>query len=102
MQKPPESIDTVTFAKALADETRQRIMAFCCCQSRSVNEIVEALDVTQPTVSHHLAILRNADLVKVRRKGKQVFYELNQGRLADACCAVAVTFAPGHPVEVKS
>ena len=102
MQKSPDSIDTVTFAKALADETRQRIMAFCCCQARSVNEIVEALDVTQPTVSHHLAILRNADLVTVRRKGKQVFYELNQGRLADACCNVAITFAPEHPMEAKT
>ena len=102
MQNRSDPLNTVTFAKALADETRQRIMAFCCCQSRSVNEIVEALDVTQPTVSHHLAILRNANLVIVKRKGKQVFYELNQERLAEACCSVAVTFAPGHPVEVKS
>ena len=102
MPREVQSLDTVTFAKALADETRQRIMAFCCCQARSVGEIVDALDVAQPTVSHHLGILRNANLVIVKRKGKQVFYELNQERLAEACCSVAITFAPEHPVEVKS
>ena len=93
-------IDTVEFAKALADETRQKIMAICCCKELSVNEIVEALDdVTQPTVSHHLAILKRAGLVRTERRGKQVLYTLNQERLADGCCRVAIVFAPG--VEVK-
>jgi DNA-binding transcriptional ArsR family regulator len=50
-------INSVDFAKALADETRQEIMRLCCCQWLSVGEIVEALDVTQPTVSHHLSLL---------------------------------------------
>ena len=58
--------DPVLFAKALADETRQKIMKICCCNWLSVNEIVEHLNVTQPTVSHHLAILREAGLVEVR------------------------------------
>ncbi len=93
-------IDTVEFAKALADETRQKIMALCCCQQLSVNEIVEALDVAQPTVSHHLKILKDAGLVRVKRNGKQVFYTLNQERLASACCQVAENFAPDHPVEL--
>jgi ArsR family transcriptional regulator len=92
-------VDTVEFAKALADVTRQKIMAICCCRELSVNEIVEALDVTQPTVSHHLAILRRAGLVHTRRRGKQVLYTLNQESLADGCCQVAVVFAPD--VEVK-
>jgi ArsR family transcriptional regulator, arsenate/arsenite/antimonite-responsive transcriptional repressor len=50
--------DMVLFAKALADETRQKIMNLCCCEWLSVNAIVEQLgEVTQPTVSHHLAVL---------------------------------------------
>ena len=89
-----ESLDTVEFAKALADETRQKIMAICCCKQLSVNEIVEALEVTQPTVSHHLAILKRAGLVYTQRRGKEVLYTLNQEELADACCNVAVVFAP--------
>lgn len=95
------TIDTVEFAKALADETRQNIMAVCCCRELSVNEIVEALDVTQPTVSHHLAILKRAGLVRTKRRGKQVFYILNQEELADGCCQVAIVFAPGIEVKVE-
>jgi len=87
-------IDSVEFAKALADDTRQQIMRMCCCRWLSVGEIVEALNVSQPTVSHHLSILRRSDLVQVRREGKQVFYTLNQGRLAAGCCTLAENFAP--------
>ena len=86
--------NTVVFAKALADETRQKIMSLCCCKWLSVGEIVEALNVSQPTVSHHLSILRSAKLVDSRREGKQVFYSINQKRIADACCQLAGDFAP--------
>jgi ArsR family transcriptional regulator len=86
--------DPVLFAKAISDETRQKIMKFCCCNSLSVNEIVEKLDVSQPTVSHHLAILREAELVTVREEGKQSFYSLNQERVAYCCGQFMVKFAP--------
>ena len=84
----------VLFAKALADETRQKIMNLCCCASLSVNEIVEKLDVSQPTVSHHLAILREAGLVDARDEGKQTFYSLNQERVAVCCGQLMIKFAP--------
>ena len=84
----------VLFAKAISDETRQKIMNLCCCCSLSVNEIVEKLDVSQPTVSHHLAILREADLVTIREEGKQTFYSLNQERVAFCCGQLMVKFAP--------
>ena len=84
----------VLFAKAISDETRQKIMNICCCCSVSVNEIVEKLDVSQPTVSHHLAILREADLVTVREDGKQTFYSLNQENVAICCGQLMIKFAP--------
>ena len=74
----------ITFAKALADETRQKIMKLCCCQWISVSAMVEQLQVTQPTVSHHLAILREAGLVETR-DGKQTFYQLNQKKITSCC-----------------
>jgi ArsR family transcriptional regulator len=88
------TFNPVLFAKAISDETRQKIMNLCCCCSLSVNEIVEKLDVSQPTVSHHLAILREADLVTIREEGKQTFYSLNQERVAFCCGQLMVKFAP--------
>jgi ArsR family transcriptional regulator len=86
--------DPLLFAKALADETRQRIMSLCCCGWLSVNEIVEKTRVTQPTVSHHLAVLREAGLVRVREQGKQTFYSLNQERVVMCCGQLMLKFAP--------
>ena len=87
-------VDAVQFAKAIADETRQKIMSLCCCDWLSVHEIVEQTNVTQPTVSHHLAILREAGLVKVREEGKQTFYTLNQDRMVACCGQLMIKFAP--------
>jgi len=86
--------DAVEFAKALADETRQKIMKLCCCEWCSVTQMVEQLNVTQPTVSHHLAILRDNGLVNVRHEGKQTFYTLNQQRIVACCGQLMVKFAP--------
>jgi ArsR family transcriptional regulator, arsenate/arsenite/antimonite-responsive transcriptional repressor len=83
----------VLFAKALADETRQKIMKICCCNWLSVTAIVERLNVTQPTVSHHLAVLREAGLVEVRQDGKQTFYRLNQNQITLCCGELRSTFA---------
>ncbi len=97
------NITSVEFAKAIADETRQQIMRLCCCQWLSVNEIVDALhQVSQPTVSHHLSILRVAGLVNVRREGKQVYYSLDQEKLALACCDLSENFAPEHKLVIES
>ena len=88
------TVDSVLFAKALADETRQKIMHICCCAELSVSEIVEKLNVTQPTVSHHLALLREAGLVRVREEGKLTFYTLNQERVAACCGRLVLKLAP--------
>ena len=84
----------VEFAKALADSTRQKIMNLCCCGWVSVSDIVEQLEVTQPTVSHHLAVLREAGLVKVHEDGRQTFYMLNQEQIASCCGNLVIRFAP--------
>jgi len=86
--------DPVLFAKAIADETRQRIMSECCCVWLSVNEIVEKIGFSQPTISHHLAILRDAGLVNIREEGKQTFYTLNQENIAVCCGQIMIKFAP--------
>ena len=88
-------MDSITFAKAMADETRQKIMGLLCCDWLCVNDVVSKLgNVTQPTVSHHLAILRKAELVNTRREGKQIFYSLNQEAVSICCGLLMQNFAP--------
>src|SRR5512147_1629526 len=86
--------DPVLIAKDIADETRQKIMCECCSCWLSVNEIVEKVGFTQPTISHHLAILREAGLVNLREEGKQTFYTLNQENIAVCCGQIMIKFAP--------
>ncbi len=64
------------FFKALADETRLRIIELLGVREMCVCEVMVALDLTQPTASHHLGILENAGLVKDRKEGRWVFYSL--------------------------
>lgn len=93
---------SIEFAKALADDTRQEIMKLLCCRWMSVGEVVEAIGgVTQPTVSHHLAILREAGLVKIRPEGKQTFYTLDQESMAYCCGRLIQVFAPESQTAIS-
>lgn len=88
-------MDALLFAKAIADENRQRIMEMLCCTWLCVTDVVERLDdVSQPTVSHHLAVLREAGLVNVRREGRQIYYSLNQDAVVLCCGRLMQVFAP--------
>ncbi len=94
-------MNSVTFGKAIADETRQTIMGLLCCQWLCVTDVVEQMGtLSQPTVSHHLSVLRDAGLVHVRREGKQVYYSLNQDAVAFCCGAIMQVFAPEVHVEI--
>lgn len=65
-----------TFA-ALAEPNRQKILALLKEKEMSVSEILAKLDITMPTLSHHLDILKKADLVSKRRDGQKIYYSLN-------------------------
>lgn len=88
--------DPVLFAKAIADDTRQKIMNLLCCEWLSVNDVVERLDgnVSQPTVSHHLKILNDAGLLLRRKEGKQVYSSLDQDAVSVCCGQLMLKFAP--------
>lgn len=95
-------MNSLSFAKALADDTRQQIMSLLCCQWLCVTDVVERLgNVKQPTVSHHLNILRDAKLVETRREGKQIFYTLNQEAVALCCQNLVQVFAPDTVSDLK-
>src|SRR5512136_2773122 len=71
------------FFKALADTTRQRILGLLAVREMCVCEVMVALELTQPTASHHLRILENVGLVKDRKEGKWVFYAIADPRLTE-------------------
>jgi ArsR family transcriptional regulator len=77
--------DLVIFAKALADETRVRILRALAGEELCVCELCDALETTQSTLSTHLQVLREAGLVQARRQGKWVYYAITEEkkRLAD-------------------
>lgn len=58
----------------------------------NVTEIGEHFDLSQPTLSHHLAILKNAGVVETRKAGKEVFYSLNQCCVSECCCELLGIF----------
>jgi len=79
------SITCVQFCKALSDETRQSILEMLQQGEMSVGEIVEAFKISQPTISHHLNVLKNVGLVTSRKEGKQIFYSINQENVEECC-----------------
>ncbi len=76
--------------KALADETRVRIIGVLTVREMCVCEVMVALGLTQPTASHHLGILENVGLVKDRKEGKWVFYSLANLEIIDALKAAGI------------
>jgi DNA-binding transcriptional ArsR family regulator len=62
---------------AIAEPRRRHILEFIAAGERSVGEIAEALELGQPSVSKHLNVLRNVDLVTVRRDGRRILYRAN-------------------------
>ena len=73
------------FTKALADETRQRILALLQAGEMSVSELNAHFTTTQPTLSHHLAMLRQVKLVTARHEGRQTFYRANPNCVSECC-----------------
>lgn len=65
--------------KLLADETRLRILCHLVREAElNVTELCERLQQSQPAVSHHLALMRVAGIIKARRSGKHNFYSVRQ------------------------
>ena len=62
---------------AVAEPRRRDILNYIAMQERSVSEIVDALEMEQPSVSKHLKVLKEVGLVDVRREGRQMLYRVN-------------------------
>ena len=71
--------ELVRVFKALGDENRIRILKQLRNGERCGRELLEDLQITQPTLSHHMKILCDCDVVKSRREGKWMYYMIDCG-----------------------
>ena len=62
---------------AVAEPRRRDILNYLVTQERSVSEIVDAMEMEQPSVSKHLKVLKGVGLVRARREGRQMLYQVN-------------------------
>jgi ArsR family transcriptional regulator len=63
--------------KALADPTRRQILGLLRQGEMTAGDLAEQFDMTKPSMSHHFAVLKDADLLTSRREGQQIWYGLN-------------------------
>ena len=82
-----ENTDLSKFFFALSTEIRRDILYLLKVRECSVSEIVSHFELSQPTMSHHLSILKEANLVVNRRVGQRVFYRLTGDALTQAAVA---------------
>ena len=76
--------DYVPLFKALADETRLKIVQMLSCESMCANSILECFTITQPSLSYHMKTLTACGLVRARRHGGFTMYSVDQSRLSAA------------------
>ena len=69
--------------RALSDPTRREILNLLKAGSMSAGDIVEKFPVTGASISRHLSVLKEADLIRDRREGKYIYYELNASVLEE-------------------
>src|SRR5438876_2580499 len=81
--------------KALADPTRREILRLLRRGERTAGELAEQFDMAKPSMSHHFAVLKQADLITSRRDGQQIYYALNTTVVEDLLAAVWDLF-PGR------
>ena len=73
--------DLLNLLKAVADESRLRMVALMSERAYTVSEMATVFNLTEPTVSHHVSKLHSAGLLRLRMEGNQRFYTINEKRL---------------------
>ena len=86
------TVDCTAFCKALADDTRQQILQMLMKKEMSVGDIVDSFNMSQPSISHHLSLLKQFGLVTSRKEGQKVFYAINRERAIECCGRLIAIF----------
>lgn len=85
--------------KALADPTRRKILQMLQQKRLTAGEIAQAFDISKPSVSHHLNILKGAELVQGERDGQNIIYSLNSSVIQEFMQEVLQFFKIGEEIK---
>lgn len=81
---------------ALSDPTRRKILSLLREKNLTAGEIADNFNMTKPSISHHLSILKQAELVFSEKKGQQIEYSIKTTVLQDVMSLVAVLIEKGE------
>ena len=87
--------------KALADPTRREVLQLLRRGEMTAGELTDRVSsrVSKPSMSHHFAVLKEADLVTSRREGQQIYYALNTTVVEDVLAIIWGLLAAGKPTQ---
>lgn len=90
--------------KALAHPLRRELLSILRADARVAGDLADMFDVSWPTVSRHLSVLKEADLVITERNGNQILYRLNTSVVQDAAAALLglAGVTGGEPESVQA
>jgi ArsR family transcriptional regulator len=96
-----QSVKQQDVFKALADPTRRAILKRLQGGALSAGEIGAAFDITAASLSHHFAVLKQADLVRTERRGQFIVYSLNSTVFEDIARLLMDLFPPKGPTGAR-
>jgi len=88
--------------KALADPTRRKVLRLLGGGELTAGQLSSHFNISAPSMSHHFNILKNADLVFVRRDGQQLYYSLNTTVFQDLMAVLLDIFSQEKNGESKN
>ncbi|KNF07305.1 transcriptional regulator, ArsR family [Gottschalkia purinilytica] len=77
--------EKVEIFKALSDANRLVILELLSCGEMCACDIMDNLDLSQPTISHHMKILQQSGLINKEKRGKWMFYSINKDKVDSLC-----------------
>ncbi|TCO74361.1 ArsR/SmtB family transcription factor [Marinisporobacter balticus] len=93
--------ELVEICKALSDENRITIFKRLAYGELCVCDILENLNLSQPTVSHHLKVLYQADLIHVEKRGKWKYYSINNEKVIETKQFFEMILNRSLDIEIK-
>ena len=83
--------------KALSDPSRREVLRLLSGGEQTAGELAERFDMSKPSMSHHFAVLKEAELIRSRREGQQIFYSLDTTVMQDVLTRIWDLFGPAAP-----